>query len=100
MDIKEIGIAGTLESSDIMIKVESSDTDTISITLQSSVEKQYGSQIRRVILETARELGLVSAAITAVDKGALDCTVRARTAAAIYRACQSSQYDWGGSKTR
>ena len=99
MDIKEIGIAGTLESSDIMIRVEPGDADNISISLDSSVEKQYGNQIRRVILDTARELGLVGAAITAVDKGALDCTVRARTTAAIYRACQSSQYDWGESKT-
>ena len=35
-----------------------------------------------------------NAKVEAVDKGALDCTVRARTVAAIYRAAQRSDYRW------
>ena len=30
----------------------------------------------------------------AVDKGALDCTVRARVTAAIFRSAQSDAYEW------
>ncbi|HHW21556.1 MAG TPA: citrate lyase acyl carrier protein [Clostridiaceae bacterium] len=97
MKIKEVGIAGTLESSDILIKVEPSDDNKITISLDSLVIKQFGNQIRKVIMDTACELGVEGARITAIDKGALDCTIRARTAAAIYRAGQSDDYIWEGS---
>ena len=35
-----------------------------------------------------------SALVDAVDKGALDCTVLARTAAAAYRAAECTDYVW------
>ena len=40
-------------------------------------------------------MGIVNAAVDAVDKGALDCTVRARVLAAAYRAGEGQGYDWG-----
>ena len=65
----------------------------INITLDSTVAYQFGEQIKRVIAETAHSLGLNDARIEAIDKGALDCTVRARTAAAIERATGLSLFE-------
>lgn len=77
MEIKETAVAGTLESSDIQIMV-SKGTNGIAIDLQSDVEKQFGNQIRSVITETLNKLGVTDAKVKAVDKGALDCVVKAR----------------------
>ena len=85
--------AGTLESGDIFIQVFPADTEGIEIELDSTVAYQFGEQIKKVILETASELGLERAYIEAVDKGALDCTSRARTTAAIERATGKSIFD-------
>ena len=85
--------AGTLESGDIFIQVFPADTEGIEIELDSTVAYQFGEQIKKVILETASALGLDRAYIEAVDKGALDCTIRARTTAAIERATGKSIFD-------
>jgi citrate lyase acyl carrier protein len=78
--------AGTLESGDILIQVTPSEGKGIDIELESTVEYQFGRRIREVIKTTAEELGLTDAHIKAVDKGALDCTIKARTTAAVVRA--------------
>ena len=78
--------AGTLESGDILIEIYPTDNEGIDITLNSTVEYQFGDQIRNLIRSTAEELGLDSARINALDKGALDCTIKARTTAAVVRA--------------
>ena len=41
-----------------------------------------------MIRQTLEALDVRSASVTAVDKGALDCTVRARVEAAVFRACE------------
>ena len=93
MEIKHNGVAGTIESSDIMVTVEPA-SEGIAIDLDSSVEKQFGNQIRKVIKETLEKLQVTSAKVTAIDKGALDCTVQARTIAAVHRAADQKEYDW------
>jgi citrate lyase subunit gamma (acyl carrier protein) len=93
MKVVETSTAGTLESSDIMITLEPGGGG-IEIDLQSIVEKQFGRDIRRAIEETLAELGILSARITAVDKGALDCTIRARTKTAALRSCKDASYEW------
>ncbi|HJG47993.1 citrate lyase acyl carrier protein [Ruoffia tabacinasalis] len=93
MEIKQNGVAGTVESSDIMVTVAQSDNG-IEIELESSVEKQFGAQIRKVIKETLEKLGVENAKVTAVDQGALDCTVQARTIAAVYRAADETTFNW------
>ena len=75
--------AGTLESGDILIQIAPSKG--LEIELQSSVEAQFGRQIREVIGETLAGLGIKDAYVRAVDKGALDCTIRARVTAAAVR---------------
>ncbi|MDR1058073.1 MAG: citrate lyase acyl carrier protein [Treponema sp.] len=93
MNVLETSTAGTLESSDIMITLEPGGGG-IEIKLQSIVEKQFGRDIRRAIEETLTELEIKSARITAVDKGALDCTIRARTKTAAFRSCKNVSYEW------
>ena len=54
--------------------------------LQSSVAAQFGRQIKALITETLTGLGIDNAYVKATDKGALDCTIRARVTAAAVRA--------------
>lgn len=90
-------IAGTLESCDIQIMLMTNDESGIAIELKSSVEKQYGRQIRRVIAETLDKLGMDNVKVIATDKGALDCTIRARVECAAFRACGiEKEYGWEG----
>jgi len=93
MQIEKISVAGTLESSDILITIEPS-ANGIEIDLKSDVEKQFGALIRRVILETLAELQVTAAKVTAVDKGALDCAIKARVKTAVYRSSPTCGYEW------
>jgi len=96
LDICRAAAAGTLESSDVQVTIEPGEGE-VTLELNSSVMGQYGRQIRAVVLETLTSLGVEAARVTVVDKGALDCTIRARTECAVYRA---ADYDgpipWGG----
>jgi citrate lyase subunit gamma (acyl carrier protein) len=94
--ISKTGIAGTMESSDVMITLE--PAETIEIDLNSTVDKQVGKAIRGVRTEPLEELGVSAARVVAVDKGALDCAIRARVRAAAYRAAESTDYVWGDAK--
>ena len=94
MKLITIGNAGTMESNDIMITVEPSDAGGVQVELTSSVYQQFGKQIIAVIRKTAADYGVENARITAVDKGALDCTVRARVATALTRAAEWHDYTW------
>jgi len=98
MEITKAAMAGTLESSDAQITIEPSGGGT-AIDISSIVLNQYGRQIRAVVLETLNNLGVKSAKVTVVDKGALDCTIRARTECAVYRAAGiTGNIPWGGAK--
>ena len=93
MEILKPAMAGTLESSDAQVMVEPGE-DGIELTLESSVMNQYGRQIKATVMETLERLGVENARVVAIDKGALDCTVRARTQAAAFRAADSTDYPW------
>ena len=84
MEIKKPARAGTLESSDCQVMIEEGD-GKVEFSLESSVINQYGNQIRKVALETLENLGVNNAKVKIVDKGALDCTIKARIEAAVYR---------------
>lgn len=93
MKIVKAAQAGTVESSDIVVKIEPNESG-VEIELTSTVLQQYGERIEAVIRETLDELGVGNARVVAIDKGALDCTVRARTQAAAFRAALSTDYPW------
>ena len=97
MEIKKAAMAGTLESSDAQVTVEPGG-EGIELTLQSSVMNQYGRQIKETVLETLERLEVKSGKVTVVDKGALDCTIKARVECAVFRSCDASAANipWGG----
>ena len=68
MDLVKTGMSGTMESSDINIIIGPSDSGAIEIDLQSSVEKQFGRQIRKTIEDTLKKHSITSANVKAVKK--------------------------------
>lgn len=97
MKILKAAVAGTLESSDALVTVEPAE-DKIDLELTSSVMNQYGRQIKQTVLDTLEQLGVGAAHVTVVDKGALDCTLKARVECAVFRSCECSESNipWGG----
>ena len=78
MNILKPAVAGTLESSDAQVTVEPGE---------GSLE-----------LDLSRRLGVTDARVTVVDKGALDCTLKARVECAVFRSWGASEQNipWGG----
>ena len=98
MEIQKAAMAGTLESSDAQVTVMPGDGKGIELTLESSVMNQYGRQIKAAVLETLERLEVQNANVTVVDKGALECTLKARVECAVFRSCDASSANipWGG----
>ena len=96
MEILKSAVAGTLESSDAMVTVEPGEG--IELSVSSSVMNQYGRQIKATVLETLERLDVKNARVTVVDKGALDCTIKARVECAVFRSADASEKNipWGG----
>ena len=76
MELKKAAMAGTVESSDAQITVEPG-TNGIELNIESSVIQQYGRQIKKLDVKNAK--------VSVVDKGALDCTLKARVEGAVFR---------------
>lgn len=85
MNIVRSASAGTLESSDAYIEIEPADGGQIDLHLDSVVEEQFGDAIRASVHEVLRENGVTAARIRVVDRGALDCVIRARVETAVLR---------------
>lgn len=84
-EIVKRAVAGTLESSDAYVELEPC-AGGIEIELDSVVIDQFGDEIRRAVGEVLAEQGVQSARVRVVDRGALDCVIRARVETAIARA--------------
>ena len=95
MKVVKTATAGTVESRDVLVTI-APQGEGIQIDLNSTVEKQFGKAIRDAVTQTLAELDIQNAAVTLVDKGALDCVIRARVKACAYRACECESYQWGG----
>ena len=96
MEIKKTAMAGTLESSDAQVTVEPGN-GTVELSIESSVIHQCGKQIEATVLETLDRLDVKDAKVTVVDKGALDCTLKARVECAVYRSNDITEnLPWGG----
>ena len=94
MELSKAGAAGTLESSDVLITILPNPGEGIEIDLESSVKKLFGESIEQTIREVLAEFDIKDAKVIAVDKGALDCTIRARMQCAVCRAAEIT-FDWG-----
>ena len=96
MVIEKTAMAGTLESSDAQVTVL--PADTLEVVIESSVINQYGRQIKVTVEDVLDRLDIKQGLISVVDKGALDCTLKARVECAVFRSCDASLTDipWGG----
>jgi len=93
MEIKKEAMCGTLESNDLLVKVAPREGG-LEVVLESEVMRQFGAQIRRVILETLAKLEVTRGLVIVEDKGALDCAIRARVQAAVLRGAACEDLDW------
>jgi len=85
--IKKTGMAGTVESNDVMIMISPAQANTgITLTLKSPVKKQYGKKIEAAVVEVLTRRQVQDVIVDINDRGALDCTIYARVDTAIDRA--------------
>lgn len=84
MDIKKCAAAGTMESSDVYVEIEPG-VGGIDIQLESVVKEQFGDSIIQVVREVLTDCGVESAALRIIDRGALECVIRARVETAVLR---------------
>ena len=83
MEIKKLASAGTMESSDAYVEIEPATGGSVS--LESVVGQQFGESITTVVNEVLAELGVENAKVRVVDRGALECVIRARVETAVVR---------------
>lgn len=79
------GAAGTTRSGDIYIELVGAAQGGVRLELTSAAAGPLKPYVRRVILETLSDLGIAHALVRAVDRGALDSTIRARLVVAASR---------------
>ena len=94
MDLKKPAMAGTTESSDVMVMLRPNPAGGIVIDLKSDVMVSFGDAIEATVRDVLKEFDVNDAQVSIVDKGALDFVIRARMQCAICRAAEI-QSDWG-----
>lgn len=92
MQIVREALAGTYESSDLMVKI--APASELEIVISSEVMPQFGEQISLVVRETLRAMNVHQGTVVVEDKGALDCVIRARLQSAVLRAAEEQAIDW------
>jgi citrate lyase subunit gamma (acyl carrier protein) len=76
--------AGTLESSDVFVTLEP-HAEGLEIEIDSVVKNQFGDAILRTVEDVLEELNVRNAKLSIMDRGALDCVIRARVETAVMR---------------
>lgn len=84
MEILKSACAGTMESSDAYVEIEPSEKG-LELQLSSVVEKQFGQKIKEAVSDVLAQYGVENASVRVVDRGALECVIRARVETAILR---------------
>lgn len=87
MDISRTATAGTMQSSDLMVRVEPSDR--LEVVIESTVKKQFEHLIRARIDEVLARHNVTRGLITITDRGALDYAIEARVETALRRASEA-----------
>lgn len=78
--------AGTMQSSDLMVFLE--PAETLSVTIESTVLKQFGALIRAKVDQVLARHGVESGEVRITDRGALDYAIEARLETALARATE------------
>ncbi|WP_136515077.1 citrate lyase acyl carrier protein [Geomonas edaphica] len=86
MKIVKKAQAGTMQSSDLMVFLE--PAETLTVTIESTVVKQFGALIRAKVDEVLEKHGIESGEVRITDRGALDYAIEARLETAIMRATE------------
>lgn len=90
MNILKPVMVGSLESSDVLISLAPSDDGARHLDVESIVIKQYGRRITAVANEILDAAGVSSGLIRIQDRGALECTLRARLKTALDREAKAA----------
>ena len=83
MEIVKKASAGTMESSDAYVEIVPGNG--VQVELQSVVAQQFGTAIEAAVRDVLQEQGVTDALVRIVDRGALECVIRARVETAILR---------------
>lgn len=83
MEIVRSASAGTMESSDAYVEIE--PADALEMQIESVVQEQFGEEIRTVVGEVLAQCGVEKASVRVIDRGALECVIRARVETAVVR---------------
>lgn len=86
--------AGTLESSDVFVRVLPNTQEGIVIELESTVSEIYADAIEALVKETVEAMGIHAVTLVVQDKGALDYVIKARVQTALLRAQGAKNPDW------
>jgi citrate lyase subunit gamma (acyl carrier protein) len=84
MRIIKAASAGTMESSDAYVEIEPA-SEGIAVQLDSVVMEQFGDAIEQTVREVLKEHCVDNANLRIIDRGALDCVIRARVETAVLR---------------
>ena len=84
MMIVKNATAGTLESSDVYVQIQPGE-GSLQLSVESVAANQFGDAIREVVEEVCAQQGVTNANVRILDRGALECVIRARVETAILR---------------
>jgi len=84
LEITKCAAAGTMESSDVYVEIEPRETG-LEVELQSVVQAQFGQAIEETVRQVLKDCGVENAKVRVVDRGALECVIRARVETAAMR---------------
>jgi len=87
MEIRRKAVAGTMQSSDLLVTVE--PAGSLEVRIESTVKQQFEHLIRARVEDTLRRHGVAAGLITVSDRGALDYAIEARVEAALRRAAEA-----------
>jgi len=83
--LAKMSIAGSLESNDALITVQPVDKRGVELVIESIVEKQFRDRIEKAVRQVLKDYDIDGVYVRVQDRGALDCTLKARMEAAILR---------------
>ncbi len=86
MNITKSSAAGTMQSSDLVVRVE--PADRLEIRIESTVKKQFEHLIRERIEAVLARHAVTRAVVNVSDRGALDYAIEARVETALKRAAE------------
>lgn len=84
MEIKRPASAGTMESSDAYVEIEPG-SGGLRIQTESVVFQQFGASIENAVRQVLAENHVENANVRIIDRGALECVLRARVETAVKR---------------